>query len=243
MNKKKISIIVGSLILIIAISVVVFLFIRKENRVINSADLFSMMIGQEKDIPNGPLLRFTGVIEDSRCPSDVECVQAGRALIKVSLSPYENEIGKYMDKLQQLSIPGGNSDYYYKNCISSANCSNVVIIPGMNTALVFVKLEPYPVSTNEADKSLYKAYFSLKQLKAESETFTLPTEGRPDEVAPGPIKQECQARLDEYMKGGQFKDKGLFMCELLESKASKIVKDCPDGLSPQGCSICKIKCR
>lgn len=243
MNKKVLPIIIGAIILIGVIIFVSFLFFKNKKTEVSTVESFTLTLGEEKEIIGGPMMRFTGVISDSRCPSDVDCVWAGLANIKVSLSPYENDSGSYMDKLYQLIIPGGNPDYFTGSCLSNSNCNNYVIIPGMDVALFFTKLDPYPISKNEVDKSKYVAHFSLKQLKPEWETIALPTEGRPDEVAPGPIKQECQSRMDEYAKGQQFKDKKFNLCELLESKVGSTSAQCPNGLSPQGCSICKIKCR
>lgn len=34
---------------------------------------------------NGPRVRADRVIEDSRCPSDVQCVQAGRLIVQVTV--------------------------------------------------------------------------------------------------------------------------------------------------------------
>jgi hypothetical protein len=79
--------------------------------------------------------------------------------------------------------------------------------------------------------------------KPEWKTITLPIEARPDEVDPGPIATECQSRMNEYMRSEEFKNKGFSVCKLLESKVGTTDKECPNGFSPQGCSICKIMCR
>ena len=41
-------------------------------------------LGQMASV-NGPLVRADRVIEDSRCPSDVQCVQAGRLVVQVTV--------------------------------------------------------------------------------------------------------------------------------------------------------------
>ena len=48
---------------------------------------FDLGIGQEARIQGSSVvIRFTGVSEDSRCPSDVQCVWAGDAAVRLALS-------------------------------------------------------------------------------------------------------------------------------------------------------------
>lgn len=48
---------------------------------------FDMIVGQEVQVQGTPLtIRFVGISEDSRCPSDVQCVWAGDAVARVVLS-------------------------------------------------------------------------------------------------------------------------------------------------------------
>lgn len=45
------------------------------------------MAGQTAKIgPNGPLVNFLEVVEDSRCPLDVVCIWAGRAIVRIGVS-------------------------------------------------------------------------------------------------------------------------------------------------------------
>ena len=47
---------------------------------------FDLKSGQEAHIQGTPIsVRFLGVAEDSRCPSDVVCVWAGNAVVRLSL--------------------------------------------------------------------------------------------------------------------------------------------------------------
>jgi len=43
-----------------------------------------IQLGQMATV-NGPLVRAERVIEDSRCPTDVQCVQAGRLIVQVTV--------------------------------------------------------------------------------------------------------------------------------------------------------------
>ena len=81
----------------------------------------------------------------------------------------------------------------------------------------------------------------------QSETITLPIIARGDEIDPGPIEKECQRRMKNYMQRAEFEYHGFSECELIESKVgwkeTHNANECPNGFSPQGCSICKIKCK
>jgi hypothetical protein len=59
---------------------------------------------------------------------------------------------------------------------------------------------------------------------------------RSDFDDPGPVELECQMYLESYNQAHQTN------CILIESKIGSTFEECPGGLSPQGCSICKIKC-
>ncbi|MEO8194344.1 MAG: hypothetical protein ABI681_10895 [Gemmatimonadales bacterium] len=51
---------------------------------------FEIGVGQEAHVQGTPItIRFRGVTEDSRCPSDVVCVWAGNAAVKLSLTAGE----------------------------------------------------------------------------------------------------------------------------------------------------------
>lgn len=47
---------------------------------------FEIAVGQEARVRGTPIiLRFRGVTQDSRCPSDVQCVWAGNAVARITL--------------------------------------------------------------------------------------------------------------------------------------------------------------
>jgi len=48
---------------------------------------FDLAVGQEARVNGTPLsIRFRSVGEDSRCPSDVQCVWAGNAVVRITLA-------------------------------------------------------------------------------------------------------------------------------------------------------------
>lgn len=73
---------------------------------------------------------------------------------------------------------------------------------------------------------------------------TLFINGRGDYVDPGPIEVECQARMErEYLQSSELKKRDFSECQLFESRVGSGPSACPNGESPQGCSICKLKCK
>jgi hypothetical protein len=46
---------------------------------------FDLKVGSTATLPDGLRIKFDHVTADSRCPSDVQCVRAGEAIIVVSL--------------------------------------------------------------------------------------------------------------------------------------------------------------
>ena len=81
-----------------------------------------------------------------------------------------------------------------------------------------------------------------KTSHTQSTTILLPITVRGDEVDPGPIENECQRRMGEYIQSSEFKHKEFSHCNLMESKVGFNQQECPNGFSPQGCSICTLKC-
>jgi hypothetical protein len=52
---------------------------------------FDVVVNQQAIVEGTPLrIRFNGVSDDSRCPSDVQCVWAGNAVVRLSLTSTGN---------------------------------------------------------------------------------------------------------------------------------------------------------
>jgi hypothetical protein len=90
-------------------------------------------------------ITFTDLIEDSRCPSDVVCIQAGRATIAVSVAVNGTDAGQ-----QNLTVgPNGNSSATFGQY-----------------SIRLVKLDPYPVSTKQTAKEDYIATLIVSKASA-----------------------------------------------------------------------------
>jgi hypothetical protein len=49
--------------------------------------MVKIRVGQQKSVPqNGLTIKFLSLVEDSRCPTDTDCIWAGNAKIKVQIS-------------------------------------------------------------------------------------------------------------------------------------------------------------
>ena len=79
-------------------------------------------------------LRFAAINEDSRCPSDVQCVQAGQATITLRLAKDGAEVAT-----RTLTLPGAEVATY------------------LNYTVTLLELAPYPVSTHQATANEYVA--------------------------------------------------------------------------------------
>ena len=97
---------------------------------------FNLGVNQTASIePEGIGVTFVSVTEDSRCPSDVECIWAGRVSIAVEISSSSD------DSHLELTLGGGQS---------SAKTFG-------NYSIMLVNVQPYPVSTEEISPSDYVA--------------------------------------------------------------------------------------
>jgi hypothetical protein len=101
---------------------------------------FELAVGQTAQIQGTAVsLRFGGVGEDSRCASDVQCVWAGNALVRLTLgsadgTPSEGALNTTLDPKQTL-------------------------IAGYTIRLV--DLKPYPRSTRKISPNEYVATFEV----------------------------------------------------------------------------------
>jgi len=102
---------------------------------------FQLKINQTADIKSENLqIRFSGVTEDSRCASDVQCVWAGRATIAVTIFKNEQNLGLYSISTEGDAVAVVSFDTY---------------------TLRLVRLDPYPISTETIALSDYIATLLL----------------------------------------------------------------------------------
>jgi hypothetical protein len=88
---------------------------------------------------------FLNVTEDSRCPSDVECIWPGQVTILIDIFKSFQSIGEF-----NLTIPGESDE--------------IAIIEFDGYSLKMIKVEPYPISTQEIKLSDYIITFIVNKL-------------------------------------------------------------------------------
>ncbi|MFX1517094.1 MAG: hypothetical protein ACFFC6_12400 [Promethearchaeota archaeon] len=99
----------------------------------------SLHIGESVIIKNhGIKLKFVDVLEDSRCPSDVECVWEGTVSLMINIRYSQQDLGDFILNSSNLHKASFNG-YYVK----------------------FKALEPYPISTEIIPKTSYVATFRV----------------------------------------------------------------------------------
>ena len=98
---------------------------------------FKMKVGQEVGFrEEGLRIELKSVLEDSRCPRGVECIQAGRARISLNL----NKANGDSDSVELSTDANGRS------------------ATSMGYEIKLVKIEPYPKTKNQKiSKSSYVA--------------------------------------------------------------------------------------
>jgi hypothetical protein len=107
------------------------------------------------------VIRFINFIEDSRCPSDVVCIQAGTATIRLSIWADGQDAG------QPTLVIGDGEDK------ASATFGQYVVR--------FVRLEPYPMSTVETGREDYVAELVVSELPANSAGVLVKAAGTDDD--------------------------------------------------------------
>ena len=94
-----------------------------------------LALGQEAAIEGTQIrVRFAGVVSDSRCPTDVVCVQAGEAVVRIEVGP--NSASRASLDLRETAAP-------------SAHYSDLRI--------TLLDLSPRPISTTPTPQSKYRA--------------------------------------------------------------------------------------
>jgi LysM repeat protein len=98
---------------------------------------FQLKVGQSALVePQGPIVEFIEVVEDSRCAIGVVCIQAGRARILVRVSSSGDVLGF---GIQDLVLEAGRTDVA-NDCVEGVSDSYL---------LELLALEPYPRATDE----------------------------------------------------------------------------------------------
>ncbi len=143
MNSNLLFLSVVSLLTIIFGVGFVFLFLQSpmENNQAQLDTQFSLNIGQSATLPEqGIKFYFTDVLEDSRCPSDVECFWEGTVSLAINIIFEGSNLGEYI-----------------------LNSSNLHKASFMGFYVKLKVLAPYPVSTEVIQKSEYVGTFIISE--------------------------------------------------------------------------------
>ncbi|HKA21576.1 MAG TPA: hypothetical protein VKN18_25090 [Blastocatellia bacterium] len=109
------------------------------------SETFTLRAGKQKRVARGELtIKFVNVIEDSRCPVGVNCIQAGNAKIQVKVTDRRGQT-KTME-LNTNKEPKGDQLGPY--------------------AINLVNLEPQPMKEGKPARSRYTARFSIQRLRS-----------------------------------------------------------------------------
>ena len=105
---------------------------------------FTVQINRQKTVLKNKLtIKFVSLVEDSRCPTDARCIQAGNAKIQIT-------VGK----------PRGASETFELN---TNDQPQTVSFAGYEIKLV--DLNPKPASNIRINRNGYTATFTVNQLK------------------------------------------------------------------------------
>ena len=100
--------------------------------------------GQEAAIEGTQIrLRFVRVLSDSRCPTDVVCIQAGQAVVLVEVLENATVAARL-----ELRDTGGDADRY------------------SDLSITLVDLTPRPISTRPIDPATYRATLRVELARA-----------------------------------------------------------------------------
>ena len=100
-------------------------------------------VGKQKKASRSKInIKFVSVVEDSRCPPDVQCIQAGNARIKVTVS----RPGSAAKTFEMNTNLGEKGDIYE------------------GYAIYLTNLSPVPETTVRNIQNTYKATFSISRL-------------------------------------------------------------------------------
>jgi len=100
--------------------------------------------GQQKSAANGEvILKFISVLEDSRCPTDANCIWSGNAKVKVQIS---NKHGGSKTSIMNTTTGGPLGDQFN------------------GWAIYITSLTPAPKSGKKIDPKSYVATFTVSRL-------------------------------------------------------------------------------
>ena len=100
---------------------------------------FSLDEGQSASLSNGGKITFANVVNESRCPTGVQCVWAGTATARFRLVPKEGA-----DPFDVVAVlPGG---------IGKDDVANLLPVDTLGVSVTLAELLPYPVANVKPTK-------------------------------------------------------------------------------------------
>ena len=107
---------------------------------------FDLQVGRAARLESGELdLYFRGVVSDSRCPRDVQCVTAGEAAVALEARSPRAAQASFEVRLSDDEDPSEAATYN-------------------DYRIRLVRLEPYPVTSVERDSTAYVGTFIVDKL-------------------------------------------------------------------------------
>jgi len=106
---------------------------------IQAQDITSLAYGKAIAIDEVDI-EFVEVLEDSRCPANVNCIQAGKAVVLVNV--FAN--GEFLEERKLEFYPSGFSN----EIVTTLFYAEGLRITGLN-------LMPYPVASSKTPKEMY----------------------------------------------------------------------------------------
>ncbi|WP_310991656.1 hypothetical protein [Aequorivita marina] len=101
----------------------------------------------ETVVLNDVSIKFLEVVEDSRCPKDVDCIWAGRAIVKVAVAAN----GKTTEKTLIFGAVKPDEE------------KNTNLYSSANLAINGLKLDPYPTSKSSGKDTGYTLLISKEK--------------------------------------------------------------------------------
>lgn len=149
-----------SIILTLALFVTMFGFAQhkkgavKTDKQIEKAEtpkIISLLKAGGKIKEDNIQVKFLEVVEDSRCPKDVQCMWAGEVKVKVEVTNYNASKPQPEERVLVLSPTADFDDLF----------GNIFHADGFNITAVNVK--PYPISTKKIKPKEYALQFYVQR--------------------------------------------------------------------------------
>jgi hypothetical protein len=88
-----------------------FSFIALQSTEAHAAQQITLQVGRQTSLFNRDLtIRFVSVLNDSRCPKDVQCISAGNAKIRIKV---RKDYGRW--QIFDVNLNGNNSVINFRN--------------------------------------------------------------------------------------------------------------------------------